>query len=64
MLRRIVIVKAKLPRQNLMLVMVLVMLLRKEVGDVEEEGDCEGQAPRAELDVGDGAGDVVEEGGW
>ena len=36
-----------------------------DVDDVQkEEGDCGGQAPQAELDVGDGAGDVVEEGGW
>ena len=50
----------------MMTMMVLVMISRKEggVGDVEEDCDCEGQAPQAELGVGDGAGDAVEEGGW
>ena len=34
-----------------MTMVVLVMISRKEVGvgDVEEEGDCEGQAPRADV---------------
>ena len=52
-----------------MLVMVLVMLLRKEVGDVEEEGDCEG--PRVEVAVNDdhdddngGVGYDFKDGGW
>ena len=45
---------------------LLCCWLGADIGDVvqKEEGDCGGQAPRAELDVGDGAGDAVEEGGW